>query len=179
VLGRIGDEDSLDVLYESLGSSNDKIKYAAVTSLSDWPNSKPAVKLLDAAAKSTDKKMRILAIRGFVKIVGQDGGRYVDGVIGLFKQAMKLATGTAEKKMVISGLSTIKSASALDMAASYLDDDQLKQEAQFASVKIASAVATEKPQLTKKVMEKVIANTQNQQLKEDAYEILQKVTNER
>jgi len=175
VLGRIGDDDSLEVLYESLGSSNEKIKYAAVTSLSDWPNSKPAAKLLEAAAKSTDEKTRVLAIRGFVKAIGRNEDGYVDDVVGLFKQAVELADGAAEKKMIISGLSTIESTFALDMAASYLDDDQLKQEAQLASVKIASAVAANNPQLTKEVMNKVIAGTNNSDLKEEAVKILEAI----
>ncbi len=175
-LGKVGDDDSLEILYASLQSENGKLVRAAVNALSGWPNSKPAEKLLDAAAKSEDQKIRALALRGLVKVVGSDSDRNVNEVADLYKKAVELAASDDEKKMVISGLSEVRSSVALRMTASFLKDPALKQEAQFASLKIASDVAAKNPQLTKSVMNKIIAGTDNSAVKDNAKIILDKIS---
>ncbi len=55
----------------------------------------------------------------------------------MYKDAMALAADVSEKKMVLSGLGSTDSFEAMEMAASYLDDKDLKEEAEAAVVKIA------------------------------------------
>ena len=175
-LGKVGDDDSLEILYALLQSENEELVRAAVNALSGWHNSKPADELLDAAAKSEDQKVRALALRGLVKVVGSDQDRDVNEVADLYKKAVELAASDDEKKMIISGLSEVHSVAALRMTASFLKDPALKQEAQFASLKIASDVAAKNPQLTKSVMNKIIAGTDNSAVKDNAKIILDKIS---
>ncbi len=175
-LGKVGDDDSLEILYASLQSENEKLTRTAVNALSGWPNSKPADELLDAAAKSEDQKVRALALRGLVKIVGSDRDRNVKEVADLYKKAVELAASDDEKKMVISGLSEVRSSVALQMTASFLNDPALRHEAQFASLKIASSVAAQNPQLTKSVIDEIVAGTDNSAVKGEAEKILDKIS---
>jgi len=77
--------------------------------------------------------------------------------------------------MVLSGLANIKSLAALEMAASYLQDTALQQEAEVAVVKIAEGIYTNHPQQTNDVLNKIIQTSKNDSLRQKAQEILKTI----
>ncbi|MGA2069913.1 MAG: HEAT repeat domain-containing protein [Sedimentisphaerales bacterium] len=175
VLGRIGDEAALPVLRESLGDKEDKIKDAAVRALSDWPTAAPAADLLKVAQTSENPVHKTLALRGYVRLAGLKSNRPAEETMKMYKDAMSLAANVSEKKMVLSGLGSTDSFEAMQMAASYLDDKELKEEAEAAVMKIAEVRAKNTPRSsaqTKDILQKVIDGTTNDSVREQAQKLL-------
>jgi len=175
VLGRIGDDSALPVLRAALSSDNAKEQDAAIRALSDWPNSKPLNDLLKIAKTSQNEIHRILVLRGFVHLLGRESDRPAKETIKLYQQAMDLAPSIPEKRMVLSGLANVKSLAALEMAASYLQDKTLQQEAEVAVVKIAEGTFESHPQQTKDILNKIIQTSKNDSLRQQARKILNQI----
>jgi len=176
VLGKIGNDTALAAIRVALKSENEKEQDAAVRALSEWPNPKPIDDLATIAKTSENKVHRILALRGFVRLIGLDENRSADEKIKMYQQAMELSEDAREKKMVLSGLANIKSLAALEMAASYLQDTSLQQEAEVAVVKIAEGIYTNHPQQTNDVLNKIIKTSKNDSLRWKAQEIITQIT---
>jgi HEAT repeat protein len=175
VLGKIGDEAALPVLREALGDKEDKVKDAAVRALSDWPTATPAADLLKVAQTSENQVHKILALRGYVRLAGLKSSRPAEETMKMYKDAMALAADVSEKKMVLSGLGDTDSSEAMQMAASFLDDKDLKEEAEAAVIKIAETRAKNAPRIsgqTKEVLQKVIDGTTNDSVREQAQKLL-------
>jgi HEAT repeat protein len=172
VLGKIGDEAALPVLRESLGDKEDKIKDAAVRALSDWPTAAPAADLLKVAQTSENQIHKTLALRGYVRLAGLKSNRPTEETMKMYKDAMALAADVSEKKMVLSGLGSTESFEAMQMAAGYLDDKELKEEAEAAVVKIAESTMKGHSRETKETLQKVIDGTTNESVREQAQKLL-------
>jgi len=172
VIGRIGDPAGLPVLYEALADKQDKVKVAAIRALSDWPTAAPAEDLLKIAKKSDDQVQKTLALRGYIRLTGLETDKPAEEVIKMYKDAMALATGPTEKRMVLSGLSNVKSFDALQMAGGYLDDSELKQEAEAAVVKIAPSIIRRHRQETRELLEKVLKGTTSETVRDEAQRLL-------
>ncbi len=175
VLGRIGDNSALPELHKALADDNAKIQDAAIRALSDWPNPAPVDDLLKVAKTSDNQVHRILALRGFVRLLGLETGRPADQMIKLYQQAMELAPNVPEKRKVLSGLANTKSLAALEMAATCLEDSALQQEAEIAVVKIAEGIYGSYPEKTKEVLGKVMQTSKSDSLREQAQNVMNQI----
>ncbi|MGA2173241.1 MAG: HEAT repeat domain-containing protein [Sedimentisphaerales bacterium] len=172
VLGKIGDPAALPVLREAIGDKEDKVKDAAVRALSDWPTAAPAEDLLKVAQTSDNQVHRILALRGYVRLAGLESKRPAEETIKMYKEAMTLAPNADEKRMVLSGVANARSFEALQMAASCLDVNELRQEAEAAVTNIAEATIQKHPSETKELLQKVLAGTPTDSVREQAQRLL-------
>ena len=172
VLGRIGDNSSLPVLTASLKDENIDIQTAAIRALADWLTSEPVAELLKVAENSGNKVHRILALRGFVRLLGLASDRPAGETIELYKKAMSLAPDASEKKKVLSGLANTKSLAALQMAAGYLGDETLSVEAGAAVVNIAGGIYADNPEQAKGMLNQIIKTTKSDSLREQAQEVI-------
>lgn len=172
VIGRIGDPAGLTVLREALADKDGKVKVAAIRALSDWPTAAPAEELLKIAKESEDQVQKTLALRGYIRLTGLASDKADVEVIKMYKEAMALATGPTEKRMVLSGLANVESLEALQTAGSYLDDGELKQEAEAAVVKIAHSTIRRHRQETRELLQKVLEGTTSDTVREEAQRLL-------
>jgi HEAT repeat protein len=172
VLGRIGDDSSLPTLRTALGNREAEIQDAAIRALSDWPTSEPLADLLKVAQTAENARYKTLALRGFVRLLGLESSRSAEETIDLYKKAMDLAGDAQEKKRVLSGLAAARSVAALNMAAAYLDDLALHQEAESAAVQIAQGTYSSDPQRTKEVLAKVVQGTKLDALRQQAQDLV-------
>jgi len=172
VLGRIGDSSSLPTLRAALGNREPEIQDAAIRALTDWPTSEPVPDLLKVAQTAENARYKTLALRGFVRLLALESTRSADETIDLYKKAMELAGDAQEKKRVLSGLASARSVAALNMAAGYLDDLALHQEAESAAVQIAQGTYSSDPQRTKEVLAKVIQGTKQDALRQQAQDLV-------
>jgi HEAT repeat protein len=175
VLGRIGDNSALPVLTASLKDENIDIQTAAIRALADWPTPEPVGEMLKVAENSGNKVHRILALRGFVRLLGLASERPADETIEMYKKAMNLAPDAGEKKKVLSGLANTKSLAALQMAAGYLDDEVLSVEAGAAVINIAGGIYTDYPEQAKDMLNQIIKTTKIDSLREQAQELIDKI----
>ncbi|MHC4204167.1 MAG: HEAT repeat domain-containing protein [Planctomycetota bacterium] len=172
VLGRIGDNNALPVLYAALKDESVEVQTAAIRALADWPTSEPVAELQKVAESSTNKVHKILALRGFVRLLGLASDRSADETIELYRKAMGLAPDAGEKKKVLSGLANTKSLAAMKMAAGYMDDKALSVEAGAAVVNIAGGIYADYPEQAKKMLNQIIKTTKIESLREQAQEAI-------
>ncbi len=171
-LGRIGDNSALPVLRKELGGKDLDVQTATIRALSEWPTPEPVPVLLAIAGKSDNQLHRILALRGFVRLLGLETNRPANETIEMYRQAMALAPNAMEKRGVLSGLSAVASADALKMAASCLEDKELVTEAEVAVVRIAQSIYKEYPQQSADLLKKIIATTKNESVRQQAEDIM-------
>ncbi len=175
VLGRIADKDALPVLYKDLTNENSDIQIAAIRGLSYWPTPEPANELLKIAKTSDNHVQQILALRGYIGLTGLESDRPPEETINMYKTAMDLAPNVNEKRMVLSGLSNLNSLSALEMAANYINENDLKQEAEVAAIKIAGNIGKQYPQKAKEILVKVVDTSTNERIKREAQGIIKEI----
>ncbi len=178
VLGRIGDNSALPVLTAALKDENVDIQTAAIRALADWPTPEPVAGLLKVAESSGNKVHRILALRGFVRLLGLASNRPAGETIEMYKKAMSLAPDAGEKKKVLSGLSNTKSLAALQMAAGYLDDGTLSVEAGAAVINIAGGIYADYPEQAKDMLNQIIKTTKSDSLRQQAQELINNIEQE-
>jgi HEAT repeat protein len=178
VLGRIGDKTALPVLYAALKDESVDVQTAAIRALAEWPTSEPVAELQKIAENSGNKLHRILALRGFVRLLGLANDRPAGETIEMYKKAMSLAPDAGEKKKVLSGLANTKSLAALQMAAGYLDDKALSVEAGAALVNIAGGIYTDYPEQATKMLNQIIKTAKSDSLREQAQEIINNIEQE-
>jgi HEAT repeat protein len=175
VLGKIGDSSALPRLVEALNSDNIESRGAAIRALAEWPTSEPANDLLNMAEKSDNRTHRILALRGSVRLLGLSSGRAAEETIEMYKKAMSLAPDVSEQKRVLSGLANIKSLTALQIAADYLQDKNLFREAESAVVTIAGGIHDKFPRQTKDILENILRTSKNDALRKQAQKIINNI----
>ncbi len=174
-LGKIGSDSGLDVLQDALSSDQEEVRESAIRALSDWPNGLPAADLLPIAATSENMLHRILALRGYVRLLGLVEDLPPRWTVAMYQVAMNIAPNMSEKKRVLSGLANSGSPEAFEAAAAHLGDKDVRMEAAGAVIRIGRAIATDKPDRVKQVMGEVIENIDNQTLKEQAQAVVDKI----
>jgi HEAT repeat protein len=178
VLGKIGDDSALGVLRAGLKDKSVAVQEACIRALAGWPTAEPVADLLKVVQTSENKIHRVLALRGYVRLIGLESNRPAEETIGMYKQAMSLASDTGEKKMVLSGLSNIKSLAALQKASAYLEDKALQQEAEVAVVKIAEAIVGSHPVESKAALQMVSRISENEFLRKKAQGLISQIEEE-
>jgi HEAT repeat protein len=178
VLGKIGDNNALGVLSGGLKDKDEVVKETCIRALAEWPTAEPAADLLKVVQASENKLHHVLALRGYVRLIGLDSGRPAEETIGMYKQAMSFASEASEKKLVLSGLANVKLPAALHMAASYLADKDLQQEAEVAVVKIAETTVGGRPAESRAALRKVIQISKNEFLREQAKKLISQIKDE-
>lgn len=168
-------EAALPPLFAALKDPDAAVATAAIKALSDWPNDAPLEKLRGLARRPANDIHRVLALRGYVRLIGVNSGRASLETAKMYQEAMTLAPNADEKKMILSGLAGAPSLAALQVAANALQDAALKEEAEVAAVKIAAAVAGSYPEQTKTVLGKVLETAENEFVTKQAQSTLEQL----
>ncbi|MCY2950898.1 MAG: HEAT repeat domain-containing protein [Planctomycetota bacterium] len=173
-LGRTGSSKALSVLRKALGDENPEIQLAAVRALADWPTVAVAGDLLAVARTNAKENLKVLALRGYVRVVGLPSGRTPAQTANMLEEAMKLAR-PEDKKMVLSGLANVPAIEALKLVEPCVDQAELAAEAQTAAVTIAAAIAGSNSDEVVAVMRKVAVGAKDQNIAQQAREVMRKI----
>jgi HEAT repeat protein len=161
VLGRVGGSAALKTIRLARESDNADLADAAARALAKWPGVEVLDDLLDLARHSDNKTHRVLALQGYVRLLGLPSERDPQDTLEMYQTAMSLAERAEERKLVLGGLAAVRHLEALRMAEQYLEDAELRAEAEAAVVAVAQLVgALHRPEALAAV-EKVIAHTAN------------------
>jgi len=177
ILGELGDDNGLAELKKALKDADKDIQKTALRSIANWPNSKPINELHELAKSSKDIRQQIIALRGFIRMVGVDEKLSNDKKIELLKEAMRFATQVNEKRQAIAVLSGVKSYRAFEMASVYLNNNELKLEAEVAVTKIASNIVYSHTNELREALESIIKTTSNKstiELAKKAIDLIEK-----
>ena len=160
VLGKIGSNRGLDVLKKAISDESESIRETAIRALSEWPTGEPATELLKAAVISDNPTHKVLALRGYIHLLGLAKDLPASWKVALYELGMELSPNVQEKKRVLSGLGSAGSVEALAAIERYLDDGQVRTEAQAAAVRIASAIGGDHPDKARAVLRKIAATAE-------------------
>ena len=172
VLGKLGEKKSLPVLKSALMDTNKDLQLAAIIALSDWPNDEPKEDLYKIVTSATDDKQRVLALRGYIHLIGLENDRPTSETNLLYEKAMNVAINDTDKKMVLTGLAGVKTLDALNMAAEYLDNELLQAEAEAAVIEISGNINDSYPEQCKTLLLSVIEKTKFDPLRQKAQQVL-------
>jgi hypothetical protein len=136
VLSRIGDVECLQAVRGELGSRDGEVRKAAVRALADWPNPEPLGDLMKVARSASDTTEQILAVRGYIKLLGVPANRGARDTVKLLGEAMAVAKRAEEKRAVLSALVKYPCEEGLKMAEAAKSDASLRREAELAAGKI-------------------------------------------
>ena len=172
-LGQVGGPKALTAVQSAFKDADPAVRDTALRVLGNWPDVAAARDLLTIAKTSDDRKHKILALRGYVRLIGQRD-LPIDKKLAMCREAMPLASGPEEKKLVLGTLGGVAALDALAIVVPLLDEPLLKNEASAAAVAIGQRLAASQPAEVAKAMKKVLAVTGSQDLRGRAQEVLER-----
>jgi HEAT repeat protein/type 1 glutamine amidotransferase len=142
VLSRIGGQQALQAVRGQLLSGNAEIKKAAIRSMADWPEATPSADLMEIAKSGRNSTNQVLALRGYIKLLGIPANRSAAETVTLLADAMSVAKRVDEKKAVLSALSKYPCKQGLALAEQWKEISGLTAEAELAVKKIKEALVS-------------------------------------
>lgn len=131
VLARVGNAAALGAVRDVVVSGG-QLHKDAVRALGDWRNDDALEPLLQIASTDADESAKVIALRGYIRIVAAKKDRKVPEASALIGKALAVATRDEERTSAISSLGQTKGADAVKIAASYLDKPGLSAAAALA-----------------------------------------------
>jgi HEAT repeat protein len=129
-LAEIGGDQSLVQITKATTDAAPEVKSAAITGLAEtWGDSRPLPTLLGIAKSDPNKTYRMQALRGYLRLVGQDDKMPADEKVAKIQEAMAIAERPEERRQALGVLRDCRVPSALDLAAKSLDDAAVFDEA--------------------------------------------------
>ncbi len=155
VLAELGTPAALDTALAAARSPNIELRKTALRTLAEWPTAAPAPELIALAKSNPDDVLRILAVRGAIKVAAHepDPGRQ----LSLLKEAVVSAGRAEDKRAALGQMGQLPTAEALAAVTPYLDDPDLVNEAGQAAVSIAEKLAPANPKLAEEAAAQVLA----------------------
>lgn len=141
-LGELGGSKALVAVRECLAASPE-LRVAAVRALGAWPDASPADLLLAIARAEADPVLRVLALRGCVRTLGQPAAPPPAETVRRLAELLAVAGRDEDRKVVLAALGQIPHGEALDVLRPSLDQPALEAEAVAAVLKVAMAVSRE------------------------------------
>jgi HEAT repeat protein len=175
ILAAIADDKSFQVIKSSVKDENEQVKDAAVRAITVWPNTE-AMSTLLAIFKSTDNKThRILALRGYIRLLKQDKQTAMAQKAEILGNIIGQVDIAAERKNILSGLASVKHPLALSIVDKYLSDPQVQNEAMLAAIQIAQAIVDTQKDEVKAVALKIEEAASNETVCEQARALLKTI----
>jgi HEAT repeat protein len=140
VLGRVGGAAALEKIRAARTSGDADQVDAAVRALAKWTTADVLDDLLDVAQHSENKTHRVLALEGYVRLLGLPSDREPQASAALYQAALSLAERPEEKKQILSGVSNVPHLDALRLAQQCLANEALRNEAESAVLSVARLV---------------------------------------
>jgi HEAT repeat protein len=137
VLDRLGGPDALAVLRELRDTGPASVQEAAVRSLAKWPTAEVLPDLLQIAKVTRDDTLRVLALRGYVRLVRAASERSTQERLDMLKEALGLATRPDETKLVLPALGDLGTEAALEVVLPLVSVDEVNAEASAAVLALA------------------------------------------
>jgi HEAT repeat protein len=169
-LPQLGGEAALDALVQQTRSAEKDSSDAAVRALADWRDAAAAPHLLRIAQDADDATHRVLALRGYLRLAGMQDERPVTETVEMYRRALSACRRADDKRLAISGLSSVRHVDALKLVAEYAGDVELGSEAALAALKMVTPQNRSQKPLTgpevADALEKIAANTKDDSIRE-------------
>ena len=182
LLRDFGGQQALDAVVAGTKSSDAAVEEAAVRALADWPEARALGDILVVFTGAESAARRRLVLDAYMRLV-RGAGRSREHVLVLYKDALAAARNAAEKKVILGGLSRLKSSGSLELVTSFLDDETLQMDAAAAVVSIIRPRRSGRGGLRGEAaiaaLRKVIAIAGDDGLRQEAESVLKKLESPR
>ena len=175
VLRGIGTAKALEAVQEALKDADAMVQEAAVRALAGWPDARPLAALRDISRTTQSDTLRIVALRGCVRMLGLGEGLASADTMKAYAEMMALAKRPEERRLVLAALGNVAHPAALAMIQSCLADEAVKAEASLALVSAARAMMGTYRDEAKAAMAKLAASTGDADLKKQAQQIVREI----
>ncbi len=135
-LAGVGGKRALEAVAGDSKAKDAVARDAAVRALADWPDSSALPALLGVVKTSKDETHRVLALRGYTRIVGAAEASSGEK-LARCQDAMKIVRRAEDKKLLLASVADVRTVDALKYVATFLDDKTLQADAAQAAVRIA------------------------------------------
>jgi len=137
ILPRIGGTKALKIVIEKTESEDARVQSVAIYSLAQWPDI-AAMEDVRRVIQTTDNPtFRYVSLQGYVRLIQEEEEREAEEQYSLLEEVFEAAVEPADKKVIISGLSRVKSEQSLRYVVPFLQDPELQSNAARAVVRIA------------------------------------------
>ena len=170
LLGYSATPRGLTAVRAALSDEHAPVAEAAVRTLADWPDAAPADDLLNVVRTGVSPTLKIIALRGYVRMagLGTNSG-------AMYARALELATRTEDKKLVLSSLGAAEPGQALKLVEPYLQIEALRTEAALAMVQIAGRLQKSEVARAKAVVKSALAVTSDPEVHREAQEVINRL----
>ncbi|MCC7492458.1 MAG: HEAT repeat domain-containing protein [Fimbriimonadaceae bacterium] len=180
ILAGVGGDQALATLTKATGSTAEDVKKAAVDGLANaWEDAKALPVLLKLAQNETDRVLKVTALRGYLRIVGQDEGARPEVRVERLTAALAAATRVQEKQNALTILRACRIGPAVELAAKYLADAEVGNDAAATVVDLAAPqernrkkLAAVKGPAVKAALQQVVETVKDGKLQEQARKLL-------
>jgi len=136
-LGAAGSARGLDALKSALAAEDRAVREAAVRALARWPNVAVADQLLALAKEAQEPKLRVIALQGYIRLVGLPTKRPRGETIRMYAAGLQAAERPEEKRAILSALGDSEEPAALKLILPLLRDKAVGAEAGAAIIRLA------------------------------------------
>ena len=129
-LTEVGGNQALEVIAQATTASDEVVRSAAITSLANaWADTSALPVLLQVAKGAKGKSDRVVALRGFLRLVQSDERAAAELRLTRVTEAMAAAERPEEKRQALSVLREVRLPGAVALAAKALDTPELATDA--------------------------------------------------
>ncbi len=178
-LGAIsGTPEALDMVKAAYASDDKELKAKALRVLCSWSTVNAAPTLVDLAEHGDDDVTRILALRGYIRLAGLEWRELVDDKHNfdaamdkkyqMLLSASELATRKEERTSIIGALGDMgntKRMQEVELVMTYIDDPEVKEEAELAALNLIKRLAKHKPAEVFPMARKLYETTESKHVK--------------
>lgn len=172
IAGRVGTDDTMDLLFKAYEDSNEEIKTVAIRCLSGFPSGMPCEKLLEVAKSEDNEKYRIIALRGYIDLA-EKGNSEIKRV-EMLEKAISAAIRSDEKKQALGKLGRINMLESLQVVLPCAEIADTSNEAVLAALSIIDRIDDRYMEETRKALELIVDKAPDEQNKNRARGVLKK-----
>ena len=131
-LGKIGDAAGLEAIRKALQETDPEVHGAAVVALAEWPSEEVMPDLAALAQSAEADAWRAAAFEGYLRLIRANDARETPATVELYRNALPLATGAAQLRLVFAGLAEVRDIQAAELVKPYLENPEVSAEARIA-----------------------------------------------
>jgi HEAT repeat protein len=157
LLPACGDDSALATLKAATTDGDTHVRDAVVRAMADWPNASAWDALADIYRQPATESLRGLALRGLVRLVGEENAHPGAKLIEHYRQLLAGAHGDADFRLILGALGGAAQPEALELALPLLNNSGVRAEAEVAVKKLAEAIKAQHPKAAQDALDRLQA----------------------
>ena len=175
VLSAVGGSKALKAISAGARDPNSQVQDAACRLLGQWMHADAAPTLLDLAKNSDNGKLKIRALRGYIRVCRQLAVP-PEQRLAMCREALALAARDEEKNLALDVLKRVASPESLSLSVEYLNRPNLDDQACAVAMAISERIVLSQPAAVVKAMQQILGKPRNKELDSRAKLLLDRAT---